>query len=162
MQVEPDSIESAENDRSDVEGLGIVLHYTGQLRFFILLLLFSGLKGLLKASTCFDVGLRLPHLGSMGLVHLHFSVYVAIDHLQLRGCAARNVLLPSSVWIRVNLTAGSLNHITGFSRLLADVVGVVGVKRPLGILEDSVLHFDAEALVFFLVEFDQELTGVQL
>lgn len=95
----------------------------------------------------------------MGLVHLHFGVYVPVDHLQLRGCAARNVLLPSSIWI-FNLTAGSLNHINGFICLLADVVGVVGVKWPLGILEDAVLHFDTEALIFLLVEFDQQLTGV--
>ena len=127
MEIEPNSIESAENDSSDVECLGIVLHYTGQLRLFVLLLLFSCLEGLLEASACFDVGLRLPHLGSMRLVHLHFSVKVTINHLQLRRCAARNVLLPSSIWITLDLTAGSLNHITGFSSLFADVVGVFGV-----------------------------------
>ena len=96
----------------------------------------------------------------MGLVHLHFGVYVPVDHLQLRRCAARNILLPSSIRIGLNWTAGSLNHINGFICLLADVVGVVGVKWPLGILEDSVLHFDTEALIFLLVEFDQELTCV--
>lgn len=160
VEVESDSVEGAKDDSSDVECLGEVLHYAGQLRFLILLLLFSGLKCLLKPSTCFYVRLRLSHLGSVGLVHLHFSIYITINHLQLRRCAAWNILLPSSIWIRVNLTGGSLHHITGFSSLLAHVVGVVRVKRPLGILEDTVLHFDAETLIFFLVKFDKELTGV--
>lgn len=96
----------------------------------------------------------------MGLVHLLCSIYVTIDHLHLRRCAARKNLLPHSIWIRLNWTVDSLNNINGLIRLLADVVGVVGVKWPLGILEDSVLHFDAETLIFFLVEFDQQLTGV--
>lgn len=98
----------------------------------------------------------------MGLVHLHFSIHVSVDHLQLGGCASRDVLLAGSVRVRVNLTAGSLDLINSFSCLLSDVVGVVRVERPLGILEDSVLCFDAKALVFFLIEFDEKLTGVQL
>lgn len=44
--------------------------------------------------------------------------------------------------------------------MLAGEVRVVGVKRPLNILQNTVLHFDSESLVFLLVELDEELACV--
>ena len=55
----------------------------------------------------------------------------------------------------------SPNHVSGIlCLLLADVVRVSWVERPLCVLEDAVLVLNAESLVLLLVQPDEELTRV--
>ena len=50
MEIESTSVESTENDSSDVKTLGVVLHYSCQSRLCVLLLFITRFQSLLKRS----------------------------------------------------------------------------------------------------------------
>lgn len=56
--------------------------------------------------------------------------------------------------------SGTWLNLVIFCLYLLDVVGVVGVQRPLSVLEDSVVHLDTKTLVLFFVKLHEQLTCV--